>query len=76
MLEMTTFNKRLNRWVVARPETMAEQQQAVMVANALGWTLSEIAADWNVSQTRIQQIKRQGERRQKDLASTLQEIAS
>jgi len=74
MLEMTTFKKRLNQWIVARPETIADQQKAVMVANALGWTLKELANDWNVSPTRIQQIKRQGERKQKALAATLQEI--
>lgn len=74
MLEMTTFNKRENRWILTRPEAPEEQRKAVMVALALGWLQREIAKDWQISITRVQQLKRQGERKFNDLAETLREI--
>lgn len=73
MLEMTTFNARKNRWILAMPEDSAERDRTVMIAHFMGWTRQEIAEDWGISITRVQQIEKRGMRKQKTLAAQIKE---
>lgn len=63
--------RRSGRYAVPDPGAMDVRHVWILLAIAAGWTYADLAADWNLSLTRVRQIHLKAIRSQKVLASQL-----
>lgn len=66
--------KRTQRFAVPCPDDAKTRDVWILIAHAAGWKFSELAHDWDVSNTRIQQLHKRAKRRQKVIAAQLEDF--